>query len=232
MSSILGSIISSGGGGGGTVDDAQLALKADLAYVDTQLGTKAPTNTPTFTGTVALPEATTYNGTNLNQTLNTKTNLTEIFGDEYKLKIKIGDKTGESGQGNWSVAIGFRAGQTSQSPSAVALGENSGNENQGSHSIAIGNRAGQTNQAVRSIVINATGLALQNTIPDSCVVAPIRAQDVGSHILTYNDTTKEVVKSTIAQLNTLIDAQIAAAVGFEERLTALEAQATALEGGA
>jgi len=109
---------------------------------------------------------------------------------------------------------------------------NAGNSLQGDRAVAIGNLAGRDSQADGSIVINATGTVLNNAVADSCVVAPIRAQDVGSHILTYNDTTKEVVKSTIAQLNSLIDTHIAAAVGFEERLTALEAQATALEGGA
>ena len=54
--------------------------------------------------------------------------------------------------------------------------------------------AGSSNQAPRSIVINATGIGLQNTISDSCVIAPIRniADPVGLGQLVYNTTTKEV----------------------------------------
>lgn len=75
---------------------------------------------------------------------------------------------------------------------------------EGQTKIKIGFNAGLTNQAANSIVLNATGTALNNTITQSTVIKPIRADAVNSHILSYNDTSGEIIKSTIAQVKTAV----------------------------
>lgn len=72
--------------------------------------------------------------------------------------------------------------------------------------IKIGKNAGVT-QAPNSIILNATGDVLNNNAMNdngTCVIAPIRAQPVASHFLTYDDTTKEIVKSTVAQVQSAV----------------------------
>jgi len=76
-------------------------------------------------------------------------------------------------------------------PSKIALGTNAGNINQGANSIAIGAQAGVTNQAATSIVINATGIVLDNPIPESFVVKPVRGL-VTAQALYYDVATGEV----------------------------------------
>jgi hypothetical protein len=57
-------------------------------------------------------------------------------------------------------------------------------------------------QSANSILINATGLDLSNTVANSCVIKPIRDLAVASRLLSYNDTSGEVVASTIEQVRT------------------------------
>jgi hypothetical protein len=74
-----------------------------------------------------------------------------------------------------------------------------GNYFQGTNAVAIGNRAGYfPSQANNSIIINATGLTLSQTIPNTLTVAPIRG-DTGnvSTALFYNTTTKEITTANI-----------------------------------
>jgi len=184
MSSILGSIISSGGGGGGTVDDAQLALKADLNYVNTQLSDKADLSL--LTG------------------VSVKIGFLAGSVNQANLATAVGEESGKENQQAGACAYGNSAGEFNQSSRSVAIGEVAGQNNLGEHSLAIGAEAGRDSQAPRSIVLNATGTVLNNTVENSCKIAPIRAQDVGSHILSYDDTTKEIVKSTISQVKTNI----------------------------
>ena len=101
-------------------------------------------------------------------------------------------KTGASG-----VSVGASAGATSQGSNCVAIGGSAGNNTQGASAVAIGFQAGKTNQAASSIVINATGVALDNTTTDTFVVKPVR--DVAGTIpagfkqVAYNPTTGEFI---------------------------------------
>lgn len=83
----------------------------------------------------------------------------------------------------------------------VRLGVLAGFQGQGNDCIAIGNYAGQNYQANNSISINATGLPLENTTPDSLKIAPIR-QDVGNYpFLNYNPATNEITHQSISYLS-------------------------------
>jgi hypothetical protein len=103
----------------------------------------------------------------------------------------VGNSSGSNTQGNFAVAIGFNAGTTSQGISAVAIGDTAGKTNQGEDSIAIGKEAGETNQAANSIILNATGVAVENTQASSLVIKPIRSA-VGTTMLMYDVTSGEV----------------------------------------
>ena len=120
--------------------------------------------------------------------------------------VAIGDKAGQINQGLSSIAIGSKAGNFGQLRGAIAIGQNAqesgglasiaigidaGNTNQGEAAIAIGKDSGTTNQAAKSIIINATGIALQNTTASTCKIAPI-APGQNVNVLTYNTTTSEV----------------------------------------
>jgi len=78
----------------------------------------------------------------------------------------------------------------------VALGSLAGSNTQGEYAIAIGNFAGPNNQASHSIIISATGTGLDNTIPNSLVIAPIRNVNGDNGVLQYNTTTNEVSYAT------------------------------------
>jgi hypothetical protein len=102
----------------------------------------------------------------------------------------LGDKNGPSG------------------PSQIALGTNAGEINQGANSIAIGVQAGVTNQAATSIVINATGIVLDNPIPESFVVKPVRGL-VTANALYYDITTGEIsYGATSAYTNSDVDTHL------------------------
>jgi hypothetical protein len=106
--------------------------------------------------------------------------------------VAIGNGAGYQNQSNGTVAIGTNAGAINQGQRAVALGSLAGTNTQGEYAVAIGNFAAPNNQAANSIVINAIGSGLENTTPNSLVIAPIRNITGSSGILQYNNTTKEV----------------------------------------
>ena len=105
--------------------------------------------------------------------------------------VAIGRTAGYTSQGAQSVAVGFEAGKTTQGEDAIAIGTLAGYDGQGESAVAIGVSAGQTNQAANSIVINATGVAVENTTASSLVITPIRSA-VGTTMLMYDVTSGEV----------------------------------------
>ena len=107
--------------------------------------------------------------------------------------VAIGDDAARYDQGSTSVAIGLNAAYNNQGNNAVAIGKQAGFLNQGDYAVALGNFAGPNNQAANSIVINATGSDLENTVANSCVIAPIRNVTGSTDpYLFYDDTTGEV----------------------------------------
>ena len=129
--------------------------------------------------------------------------------------VAIGFSAGGTNQGDTSTAIGFLAAQNGQSNGAVAIGASAGNSNQGLNSVAIGTAsalsnqgddciaigylAGQNNQSNKSIAINASGATLDTTT-SGLFVKPVVSQTEqvgGNPILTYNDDTGQIGKSTI-----------------------------------
>ena len=106
--------------------------------------------------------------------------------------VAIGNGAGYSEQSHGSVAVGVNAGAINQGLRAVAIGSLAGTNTQGEYAIAIGNFAAPNNQGANSIVISATGTGLENTNPNSLVIAPIRNVTGSSGVLQYNDVTKEV----------------------------------------
>ena len=112
--------------------------------------------------------------------------------------IAIGFQAGQTNQQTNAIAIGVQAGQTNQSTNAIAIGQSAGALNQGNNSIAIGFGAGQTAQGANSIVLNATGVAYASTATNALYIRPIRtdAATTTMSVLMYNQTTKEVLRST------------------------------------
>ena len=106
--------------------------------------------------------------------------------------IAFGNGAGLNSQGATAIAIGNDAGYYPQGADAVAIGRSAGEGYQGANAIAIGLFAGQNNQAANSIVLNATGVALEQTIANTFTVAPIRNISATSGVLQYNASTKEV----------------------------------------
>jgi hypothetical protein len=109
------------------------------------------------------------------------------------LAVAVGSLAGRTSQGTRTVAIGHYAGEISQQPYAVAVGQGAGYSNQGSNAIAIGSVAAQANQAANSIVINATGVTLNNTTANSCVIKPVRDYaSIARRVALYDATSGEV----------------------------------------
>lgn len=120
-----------------------------------------------------------------------------------------GSRGASQGQGDYSIAIGYRAGRINQQTNSIAIGPETASESQGSRSIAIGFTAGSVNQGSESIAIGQfAGIINQpnNTIILSALpagvsgvpgqsnrfyVAPIREQ-AEANTLRYNPTTHEI----------------------------------------
>lgn len=93
---------------------------------------------------------------------------------------------------------GYFAGASSQGEYAVAIGNMAGSSNQGVYSIAIGNKAATTNQCPSSIVLNASGVAFENSTISGFFVNPLRFDDsVTDAIMHYNVVTKEIIYNNV-----------------------------------
>jgi hypothetical protein len=77
--------------------------------------------------------------------------------------IAFGGSAGQSYQGTQATALGAGAGTTSQGNNATALGRKAGETSQGTNSLALGLLAGQTSQGANGIILNATGVASNDT---------------------------------------------------------------------
>jgi hypothetical protein len=105
--------------------------------------------------------------------------------------IAFGQGAGLNSQGAAAIAIGADAGYYPQGADAVAIGRSAGENYQGANAIAIGNFAGYNNQAANSIVLNATGVALEQTTANTFTVKPVR-QDKTANAMYYNSSTGEI----------------------------------------
>jgi hypothetical protein len=93
------------------------------------------------------------------------------------------------------VAVGRSAGQTSQGTNAVAVGYEAGKTEQGVSAVAVGYLAGQTNQHDNTVVLNASGSALNTEGTGRTYIKPLRVATVASNVMTYDQTTGEVMDS-------------------------------------
>jgi hypothetical protein len=110
------------------------------------------------------------------------------YSEQKSYAVAVGPEAGKVSQETCAVAIGTAAGSNNQKTRAVAIGDSAGRETQGEYAVAIGYQAGYTNQAKNSICINANGSILENTTPNSCVIAPIRNVVGTAGILEWNWT--------------------------------------------
>ena len=67
--------------------------------------------------------------------------------------VRIGQSTGQTGQGSGSIAIGDSAGRSTQGENSVAIGVSAGQTNQGRFGIAIGYLAARTTQGENTVAI-------------------------------------------------------------------------------
>lgn len=121
--------------------------------------------------------------------------------DLVETRVKIGKEAGLTNQSVHGVAIGPQAGKTTQGEAAVAVGYNAGLTTQGANAVALGANAGLTSQAANSIVINATGLQVNNTTTNSCVIQPIRGGNITASALAYTGA-GELVEETNVHFDT------------------------------
>jgi len=123
--------------------------------------------------------------------------------------IAIGLQAGESNLGSNSIAIGVSAALENSLGNCIAIGYNAGKENLGNNSIAIGSYAyyntygnGGAKPAVNNtIVLNATGIQLDPSAPNSFYLAPIR-NATANYTLVYNPSTSEITYTSTLGPNT------------------------------
>jgi hypothetical protein len=118
-----------------------------------------------------------------------------IYYNQLNNAIAIGYQAGYYTQGSNTIAIGTNSGNYLQHTHAIALGKNAGYFNQGAYSVAIGTYAGNSSQADNSIILNATGAAVNQTIPNTFTVKPIRSNaepDATLNALIYTASSGEI----------------------------------------
>ena len=126
----------------------------------------------------------------------------------------IGNETGGN-SGDNCVNLGFQAGKEGCLSNSINIGNGAGIQNSGENSVHIGTLAGASilgglngtssiclgqasglnDCANNSIIINATGVALDTTIPSTFVVKPVRDLPTYTKILGYNTTSGEIFSS-------------------------------------
>jgi hypothetical protein len=77
----------------------------------------------------------------------------------------------------------------------VAIGPGAGQTSQGTNAVAVGYLAGQTNQHDNTVVLNASGSALNTVGTERTYIKPLRVATVASNVMTYDQTTGEVMDS-------------------------------------
>jgi hypothetical protein len=100
--------------------------------------------------------------------------------------IAIGETAGQSGQREYSIALGYEAGQTNQgTPEAaqtgtsIAIGYRAGKTNQKIAAVALGTQAGETNQDYYSVAIGYTAGATNFPNNSVAIGTAAGAIDVG-----------------------------------------------------
>jgi len=134
----------------------------------------------------------------------------------HGFNVMVGRKAGQLNCGSDAVAVGHQAGMTNLGTKATAIGAKSGelntgigvaslgfqalSNNAGNYAIGVGYQAGKVSAPANSITLNATGDSGMDYSGSTAAfkVAPIRgvAHGIGSGILHYNTTTKEITYST------------------------------------
>jgi hypothetical protein len=109
--------------------------------------------------------------------------------------VAIGRESGSNVQAQYGIAIGYKAGEDTQGDDAIAVGRGAGQNFQGTQAVAVGYLAGQTNQHDNTVVINASGSALNTEGTGRTYIKPLRVATVASNVMTYDQTTGEVMDS-------------------------------------
>lgn len=125
--------------------------------------------------------------------------------------IAIGNYSGQTRQGQHSIALGYCAGYREQQSFSIAIGDKAARHGQGAHSLAIGYKAGFKSclafsncigfrteaPHANTNVINATSTPLESLQSDSTFIKPIRsvkASKASRFVPLYYDTeTGEIV---------------------------------------
>jgi hypothetical protein len=105
----------------------------------------------------------------------------------------------------------------------VAIGPGAGQSNQGTNAVAVGYLAGETNQHANTVVLNASGSALNTEGTGRTYIKPLRVATVASNVMTYDQTTGEVMDSGGLFTNRL-------AVVSEQPPSALTGATTTIQG--
>jgi hypothetical protein len=103
------------------------------------------------------------------------------------------------------------------------VGYAAGQNFQGTNAVAVGYLAGQTNQHDNTVVLNASGSALNTEGTGRTYIKPLRVATVASNVMTYDQTTGEVMDSGGLFTNRL-------AVVSEQPPSALTGATTTIQG--
>jgi hypothetical protein len=153
----------------------------------------------------------------------TAVGLNAALSNQGAYATALGVAAGAYNQGTYATAVGNAAGQTSQGNFATALGNAAGATSQGTEAVAVGYLAGQTNQHDNTVVINASGSALNTEGTGRTYIKPLRVATVASNVMTYDQTTGEVMDSGGLFTNRL-------AVVSEQPPSALTGATTTIQG--
>jgi hypothetical protein len=122
--------------------------------------------------------------------------------------VAIGPSAGNLSQGSGSVAIGLGAGATNQLANSVAIGTSAGNAGLQANCIAIGSQAAASSSVANSITLNGSGVNLPPT-NSGFFVSPITSVGVTpTEFLGYNNTTKEIVRTSTLPVTPSVYAEI------------------------
>jgi hypothetical protein len=120
--------------------------------------------------------------------------------------IAIGQRAGQLSQGVECIAIGSRSGRSNQAKGSISIGNSAGSNNQGSFSIAIGNLAGVSSLPPHAIILDASATSISLATQQGFYVRPIRnIDDATQQCLTYDLTTREIIRNTNAAKTFVID---------------------------
>lgn len=123
--------------------------------------------------------------------------------------VSLGSTAGNVGQGDFAVAVGLQSAQTNQGAGSVAVGVNAAANTQGASAVAVGDSAGRLSQGNYSVALGRN--AGWNSLGSESVV-------IGNEAGYYNLASKSIAIGSRAAYNTTTNAVIVLKAGSDTTL--------------